>query len=72
MLCKLLTGVLNTLKEFFVPLFPIYFEPMIVHVLNVLITKLKGSSAKRSRAEMESDVPHDTVETLLTEVCLTL
>ena len=73
MLCKLLTGVLNTLKEFFVPFFPIYFEPMIVVVMTSMIAKLKGTGfGKRSRIQAESDVQDDILETLLIEVCHTL
>ena len=72
MLCKLLTGVLNMLKEFFIPIFPLYFEGLLVTVLTSLIAKLKGSSGKRSRAQVQSDVPQDVLESLLIEVCLTL
>ena len=47
--CKLLSGVLETLKEFFVPLLAIFFEPAILKIIMTLAKLLKGAGAKRSR-----------------------
>lgn len=67
MLCKLLSGVLETLKEFFVPLLAIFYEAGIFKIMITLTKLLRGSSAKRSRAEIEhSDVPQELLEGLLT------
>ena len=55
MLCKVLSGVLETLKEFFVPLLAIFYESGIFKILLTVTKLLKGSSntAKRSRAQMD-------------------
>ena len=49
--CKLLCGVLMTLKEFFVPLIAIFFDAGILKILTTLVKILKGAptSGKRSR-----------------------
>lgn len=71
-LCKLLSCVLETLKEFFVPFLPLYFETFIMPVLKSLTTQLKGSGKKRSHAQAETSVPQDVQETLLAELCRTI
>lgn len=73
-LCKLLSEILAKLKEFFVPLFSLFFEPAILKIINTLIKLLKGfPGGKRSRAEIDhSEVSQDLSEKLLYEVCNTL
>ena len=53
--CKLLSGVLDTLKEFFVPLLAIFFEPAILKIILTLTKLLKGAGAKRFRAQLEHE-----------------
>ena len=73
MLCKLLSGVLETLREFFVPLLVIFFEPAILKIMETLTKLLKHSGAKRSRSELvHGDVPQELSEELLFAVCQTL
>ena len=73
MLCKLLSGVLETLREFFVPLIAIFFEPAILTIMETLTKLLKHSSSKRSRAELNhGDIPQELSESLLFSVCRTL
>lgn len=52
MFCKLLSGVLETLKEFFVPLIAIFYDNGILKILLTLVKLLRGpaGSMKRSRA----------------------
>jgi hypothetical protein len=49
MLCQVLTGVLHTLREFFVPLIGLYFEPVILDVLKYLGEALASAKQKRKR-----------------------
>ena len=73
MLCKLLCGVLETLREFFVPLVAIFFEPAILKIMATLTKLLKHSNSKRSRAELNhEDFPQELSEDLLASVCRTL
>ena len=74
MLCRLISGVLETLREFFVPLLAIFFEPGLVKILATLTKLLKGApSNKRSRAEVEhSSVSQELTEELLVQVCLSM
>jgi len=73
MLCKLLSGVLETLREFFVPLLSLFFEPAILKIMNTLTNLLRASNAKRSRAELNhGDIPQELQEQLLVQVCRTL
>ena len=36
MLCQVLAGIVHSLKEFFVPLFGLYFEPLILEALKYI------------------------------------
>jgi hypothetical protein len=48
-LCQALSGVLHTLREFFVPLIALYFEPVILEVLKYLGEALASAKSKRKR-----------------------
>ena len=73
MLCKLLSGVLETLREFFVPLLALFFEPAILKIMATLTKLLKSSSAKRSRTELNHvDFSQELSEELLVSACRTL
>lgn len=72
MFCKLVSGVLETLREFFVPLFGIFYESGILKIL-LTVTKLFKGGKKRSRAELEhGEVAEDLSEELLAQVCRSL
>jgi len=48
-LCQVLIGILHTLREFFVPLIGIYFEPVILELLKYLGASLASAKSKRKR-----------------------
>ena len=63
-LCQLLSGVLQTLKEFFVPFLAIFLEPALLKITLTLTKLFRGSSnAKRSRAQQtHANIPNELSE----------
>ena len=49
MLCQVLTGIVHSLREFFIPLFSLYFEPLILEALKYLTEVLVSAKQKRKR-----------------------
>jgi hypothetical protein len=72
-LCQVLIGVLHTLREFFVPLIGLYFEPVILEVLRYTSEQLQSAKSKRKRqhhqTKTESFGEDAGNEKLATAVC---
>lgn len=72
--CLSICGTLETLREFFVPLMSLFFEPVLMRVLTELQTKLKNKVklGKRSRENAEStltDSERQAAEMALVSCC---
>jgi len=80
-MCRLLTGLLETLREFFIPLIvPICFEPVLLPLMNSVSTQLSAKSQKlgnkRARenenAEDNSSDNNEKAISLLSVLAMTL
>jgi len=55
-MCRLLTGLLETLREFFIPLIvPICFEPVLLPLMNTVSTQLSAKSQKLGNKRARED-----------------
>lgn len=79
-MCRLLTGVLETLREFFIPLIvPICFEPVLLPLMNGVSKMLSarplkvGNKRARGDDDMEeSNEKNEKANSLLSVLCLTV